>query len=118
MAILTLGTNGTTTLTAVKYRGGAENLPSVYAQIAAAILDDQSNPNGQLANSAPSAKPIFPGAFTRFYGMLTIPNRGVLKVLPGDYIAVDANGWPILLSANSIAGGSAPSAVTSWTKSA
>lgn len=36
-------------------------------------------------------------------GLLDIPNRGRLKVLPGDVIAVDASGWPILVSANAIA---------------
>lgn len=33
---------------------------------------------------------------------LVIPNRGVLKVLPGDVAAVDQSGWPILLSKNAI----------------
>ncbi len=36
-------------------------------------------------------------------GELFIPNRGVLKIFPGDYVAVDNSGWPILLSAESIA---------------
>lgn len=116
MALITLGSNGTTTLTAMKYRSGA-NPPADFAALAALILDDRSSPNGQLANLAPSAKPIWPGGFNRFYGFLAIPNRGFLKVLPGDYIAVDANGWPILLSANAIAGGASPSAATSWTHS-
>lgn len=35
-------------------------------------------------------------------GQLVIPNRGVLKVLPGDVIAVDPSGWPFLLSQNAI----------------
>jgi len=35
-------------------------------------------------------------------GQLTIPNRGVLKVYPGDVVAVDPSGWPILLSAWSV----------------
>lgn len=117
MPLLTLGSNATTTLMAIKFRGGASNTRADLASIAAAILDDQSSPMGQLANAAPSAKPIFPGAFNPFYNTLMIPNRGVLKILPGDYIAIDANGWPILLSANAIAGGSSPSATTSWTHS-
>lgn len=36
-------------------------------------------------------------------GELFIPNRGVLKLFPGDYVAVDNSGWPILLSAESVA---------------
>jgi hypothetical protein len=37
-----------------------------------------------------------------FNGHLVIPGRGVLRVLPGDVIAVDNTGWPILVSAASI----------------
>ncbi len=48
--------------------------------------------------------PIVPGAFNQA-GLLFVPNRGVLKVLPGDYVGVDANGWPILVSAYSVTTG-------------
>ena len=34
---------------------------------------------------------------------LVVPNRGILKVLPGDVIAIDNLGWPILVSGASIA---------------
>ncbi len=34
---------------------------------------------------------------------LVVPNRGILKVLPGDVVAIDNLGWPILVSAASIA---------------
>lgn len=113
MSTLTLGTNATTTLTAIQFLYGMNNAD--FATIKAAILNDGSQTGGS-ANAAPSAKPIYPGAFSST-GRLYIPNRGVLSVLPGDYVAVDANGWPILLSANAIAGGSSPSASTSWTHS-
>lgn len=113
MATLTLGTNATSTLTAIEFLYGMNNTD--FAVIKAAILNDGSQAGGG-ANAAPSAKPIFPGAFSST-GKLYVPNRGVLTVLPGDYVAVDANGWPILLSANAIAGGSSPSAATSWTHS-
>ena len=33
---------------------------------------------------------------------LWIPGRGMLKVLPGDVVAVDSTGWPILLSRNTL----------------
>lgn len=115
MATLTLGTNATTTLTALRWIPGATQAD--LATIRNAILDDQSRDSGQLAITAPSAKPIWPGALSAT-GHLYIPNRGILQILPGDYIGVDANGWPILLSANAIAGGTSPSATTSWTKSA
>lgn len=35
-------------------------------------------------------------------GELHVPGRGVLKILPGDIIAIDNLGWPILVSAASI----------------
>ena len=43
-----------------------------------------------------------PGAFS-FNGQLFIPNRGWLKLFPGDVIAVDpVSGWPILISSNAL----------------
>lgn len=99
MATKTLGTNATTTLTAVSWTtGGAGLLAADIATIAESILNDEVNGN-----------PIYPGAFSR-NGLLYIPNRGVLKMKVGDYVGVDASGWPILVSANAIAFGS-----TSWT---
>jgi hypothetical protein len=112
MATGTVGTNANNTLTALTFLHGMTQAD--LATMAAAILDDRSPAGGSLANAAPSAKPTWPGAFTT-QGKLYIPNRGLLEVLPGDVVAIDANGWPILLSANAIAGGGAPSAVTSWT---
>ena len=111
MATITLGTNAQTTLTAVKFEKSLS--AADMAAIAALILNDGTQQGGR-ANAAPSAKPIYPGGFSST-GLLFIPNRGVLQALPGDYIGVDANGWPVLVSANAIAGGSAPSAVTDWT---
>jgi hypothetical protein len=43
-------------------------------------------------------------------GLLYVPNRGVLKVYPGDMVGVDASGFPILVAAEAIA-----FANTSWT---
>lgn len=37
-----------------------------------------------------------------FMGRLEIPNRGVINVLPGDLVAIDNTGWPILVSAASV----------------
>lgn len=42
-----------------------------------------------------------PGSFSQ-NGELFVPNRGVLKMFPGDTIAVDASGFPFLLSKASI----------------
>jgi hypothetical protein len=103
MSTKTLGTNATTTLSAIVYANdGAGLLPADIATISNSIKDDLTNKH-----------PTWPGAFTRA-GLLYIPNRGVLQVRPGDYVAVDATGWPILVSANAIA---SSSPATSWTHS-
>jgi hypothetical protein len=50
---------------------------------------------------------IFPGGYEMQggQGLLHVPRRGTLKVLEGDYVAYDPNGWPILVSGWSIATG-------------
>jgi hypothetical protein len=97
MALATIGTAANNTLNAIKF-AYAGLLPADMAAIQTSILDD----------SVPAAQaPIFPGAFIPGQGQLFIPNRGVLQVLPGDYIAVSpATGWPILISARAAAGAS------------
>lgn len=89
MATGTLGTTANNSLTSKLFAGAL--LPADVAAIALAIKDDQNN-----------LHPIWSGAWSQS-GMLSIPNRGVLKVLPGDYVGVDSAGWPILVSAYSIA---------------
>lgn len=89
MATGTLGTTLTTSLTSKNFQGALS--AADIAAIANAIKNDQIN-----------GLPIFPGAFAQT-GILYIPNRGVLKMLPGDYVGVDSQGWPILVSKNSIA---------------
>lgn len=96
MATITLGTNATTSLTpSIKFLPGWNSGISAadMATVARAIKDDKGN-----------AHSIVPGAFNAA-GQLFIPNRGVLTVLPGDYIGVDSTGWPILVSAYAIANG-------------
>ena len=91
MAVGTFGTDGVDTLSALTWT----RQPAVadVAQIAANIKNDQN-----------VAHPIMPGAFS-FNGTLHVPNRGVLLLLPGDVVAYDGTGWPILVSAAAIAGG-------------
>jgi hypothetical protein len=49
------------------------------------------------------------GAFS-YTGILVFPGgRGSIKVYPGDVIAVDNTGWPIVVSAHAIAD------ATDWT---
>jgi len=92
VATLTLGTNATTTLVAIAYNQGSVSSAD-FASIQNNIKDHIN-----------ITHPISTGAFSRS-GLLYVPNRGVLKVLPGDYVGYDPNGWPILVSAYSIATG-------------
>ena len=89
MATTTLGTTANNSLTSLIAAGAM--LPADIAALANAILNDKINGN-----------PIFPGAYSQTR-LLHVPNRGILKVLVGDYVGIDASGWPILVSANSIA---------------
>ncbi len=92
MATITLGTNATSSLVAVDFQ---KDLSSADIATIAKDIKDDLNPT----------HPIWPGAFSKI-GMLFIPNRGYLQVLPGDYVGVDATtGWPILVSARAIAAG-------------
>lgn len=89
MATVTLGTTANNSLTAMI---ASRAMPAAdVAAICAAIKDDLN-----------AAHVIQPGAWSQ-HNQLFIPNRGVLQVLPGDYIGIDSQGWPILVSANSIA---------------
>lgn len=92
MSTLTGGTKATTTLTALQFPGptGVAMSDADVATIAAAIINDKS----------PSLS--WPGAFSKM-GLLYIPNRGVLQVLPDDFVMVTPGGWPILVSSMSCA---------------
>ena len=93
MALVTLGTNATTSLQAVRWAGAGSVSNVDIGALNALIKDDKIN-----------SHPI--GSVDLIAGQLFIPNRsGVLQVLAGDYIGVDANGWPVLVSAYSIATG-------------
>ena len=91
MATSTLGTTLTTSLTSLV------NNPAMNVTDLATIV------NG-IKDDLIITHPVWPGAYS-YMDLLYVPNRGVLKVLPGDYVGVDANGWPILVSAFSIATG-------------
>lgn len=89
MATGTLGTNANNSLTSLINSGAMNTID--LAAIAQGVKNDLVNGN-----------PIWPGAYAQ-NGLLYVPNRGVLRVLPGDYVGIDSQGWPILVSANSIA---------------
>jgi hypothetical protein len=101
MATKTLGTNATTSLTAL-VAGALTSSPAQdavdLAAIANAIKDDLN-----------VAHPRMPTAWSQG-NLLYVPNRGILQVLPGDYVGIDSQGWPILVSKNSIA-------LAAWTHS-
>ena len=109
MATRTLGTSATTSLTALSQTGNA--LPADVATLRAAIKWDGTFVNAAWVRIQAGA--IFPGGyeFVGGEGLLHVPRRGVLKVLEGDYVGVDPNGWPILVSGWSINGGGS----TGWT---
>jgi|KBSMisStandDraft_5_1062788.scaffolds.fasta_scaffold00163_59 hypothetical protein len=90
---MALGTMGTTAQTSLTSRVFANAMPAAdIAGIANIIKDDLNN-----------LHPIWPGAWAQT-GLLYVPNRGVLRMLPGDYVAVDpATGWPIMVSARAAA---------------
>ena len=96
MATVTLGTAATTTLTAVAFSQVPATLSDAdLATINQGILDDRG--------AFPVAHLIGAGGFVR-EGFLYVPNRGQLRLEPGDYVGWDtATGWPILVSARAAA---------------
>jgi hypothetical protein len=92
MATGTLGTSATNSLTSLIF-SGAMNTTDLAA-IAQGIKDDLN-----------ATHPIWPGAYAQ-NGLLYVPSRGVLRVFAGDYVGIDSQGWPVLVSANSIANAS------------
>lgn len=98
MATHTLGTPAANSLTAVAYsQAPAVLLPADLATVSQAIKQD--NAFGNSIN----------GAFN-YMGILVLPGgRGAIKLLPGDVVAVDNTGWPIVVSAKAIAD------ATDWT---
>jgi hypothetical protein len=94
MATSTLGTNATTSIpTAMSFV--TTNPIADFGSVANAVLDDVNRV---------SVSRIWPGAWDTT-GVLYVPNRGFLRCLPGDWVGVDSRGWPILLSADTIANG-------------
>jgi len=93
MATHTLVTASALTAVTFSYSNTAL-LPADLATIANGIKDDLN-----------VAHPRLSGCFVH-EGMLYIPNRkGHLQVRVGDVVAIDNQGWPLIVSANSIANG-------------
>ena len=100
MATKLIGTAATNTLVAVSFNQDTGLLtPADLATIQQHILDDQ-------AAAHPVAQVSGIGGFVR-EGLLIVPNRGTLKLYPGDWVAYDpATGFPYLISALAAAGAS------------
>lgn len=99
MALITGGTSGTTVLSGMAWNGMKS-----AADIAAF--------NNAVKNQGTQNNSIFSIALMN--GVLDLPNRpnSQICLLPGDYIFYDSNGWPIVVSKESIAAGG-----TSWVHS-
>lgn len=99
MATKTLGTLTTTSLTAVQKAPTYNATPAVsdtdLAAMNALIWNDKLNPQ-QLQYLLEMNVSL-----TRS-GLLYVPNRGVLRVFGGDWVAVDQSGWPILIGSQSL----------------
>lgn len=96
MATQTLGTNANDSLSpAIVFKPGYGSGMSAadIASVAQSIKDDLN-----------TTHPVYPQAFSS-NGLLYVPNRGILTMLPGDVVAVDSTGWPVLVSSNAIANG-------------
>lgn len=88
MTTKTGGTNATTTLgTGVQIQG-----PNGASSVADA---DVAAVNNLILNDLNPVLAV-PGAFSRM-GLLYVPNRGVLKMQPGDWVFVGPDGFPYLV---------------------
>jgi hypothetical protein len=98
MATKTFGTLAGSTLTAVQIPPGYNATPLIsdvdWGTINNLILNDKNDPKQLLTQN------LLGGAFAKS-GLLYVPNRGVLQAMPGDWVAVDPQGWPILISSRS-----------------
>lgn len=108
MAIGSAGTNSTSILLSLfqpgsfkPLTGAAQSFVETDADIATMVsnLRDDQNIN--------QPSPFSTGAMQGWSRnqQLYIPNRGWLKVFPGDLVCIDLVGWPILVSARSVAAG-------------
>jgi hypothetical protein len=97
MPIQTVGTNANNSLTY-----GIKFLPGYGSGMSAANIATIAQ---QIKDDLNVAHPVSPNAFSS-NGLLYVPNRGTLQMLPGDYVAVDpTTGWPILISKRAAASG-------------
>ena len=111
MALRTLGTNATTSLTAFVV-GLNDTIPADIGSLLVGIKYDppgfrfEANvASSGLVTGQGTVRPNVNQAYIH-NGMLVIPNRGMLRCREGDFVCFDATtGWPILLSGDAAANG-------------
>lgn len=97
MTVRTLGTASTTTLSAIAFsHSPLSNLGTGSSPSTTGPADMATAKNAIKDDLNPSS--VSPNSWIDFNGLLMIPRRGLVRVLPGDVLAWDATGWPILLS--------------------
>ena len=99
MAIRTVGTVAATTLQGLLFN--TDELATGLSQSGQALMATLM----QLIKQDQNQGPALGEGFSRS-GLLFVPNRGYLRAIPGDVVAVDTQtGWPILISGKALAGG-------------
>jgi hypothetical protein len=83
MALLTFGTNATNTLSAFQW-----NNDNAVANTA--LINNAIKTQGTVQRNEPAA-------FTN-NGFLFVPNRGIIKLIAGDWIAIGSTGMPFVMS--------------------
>lgn len=111
MALRTLGTDANNSLSA--FLVGTDDLtPADLALLNEGIRSDppgygawpQVSTAGLVENTGTN-RPRVNQAYVK-QGLLIIPNRGILQLKPGDFVAFDSTtGWPIVVSGDAAANG-------------
>jgi hypothetical protein len=113
MALRTLGTNGTASLSAFVV-GFNDTIAADLASISTAIHGDppgwKDGSGGGIATSGlvtgqGTNRPLLNQAYVK-NGLLIVPNRGSLQLRNGDFVCWDSTtGWPIVISGDAAANG-------------
>jgi len=102
MALRTLGTNATTSLSGFVV-GTNDLIPADLGTINAQIRGDP--PGMSFFSTTGTNRPRVNGAYVK-KGWLIIPNRGSIILKDGDFVCWDTTvGWPIVVSGDAAANG-------------
>lgn len=110
MTTSTLGTNANNSIpSAMQYL--PTNPIADFATLRNAMFDDGAQWGcgiaGNSGGAAARGRVAYPNDKCGWdpSGLLIIPNRGILRVLPGDWVGVDNRGFPFLVPLDSITNG-------------